>query len=150
MMISGNYSLSKLQTIKLMLSKPKRIIKEKYNNYLENDKIDGIQELGFMLKIDFKDYCDRNITFKMMFWNILFCIWFWINTFRFLILALTDDPNILILFGDPLHITGNRKLFNSFLFLCALSTTLFNTAFIIGIKYRKLHFIQILYNIQIG
>jgi hypothetical protein len=102
----------------------KRILKSiesskvKINNYLNNEKVEAINDIETQLlkrkliSVNFEDYMKKKINTKNMMHSIIICIIFIIGCLRFLFGAYTTDPEIWVLIADPFYLIGDRVMVN--------------------------------------
>jgi hypothetical protein len=100
----------------------KRILKSiqsskiKINNYLNNEKVEVINDIETQLlkqkliSVNFEDYMNKKINTKNMMYSIIICIICIIGCLRFLFGANTTDPEIWVLIADPFYLIGDRVL----------------------------------------
>jgi hypothetical protein len=91
-------------------------LKMKINNYLNNEKVETINDIETQLlkrklcSVNFDDYMKKKINTKNMMHSIIICIISIIGFLRVLFGAYTTDPEIWVLIGDPLYLIGDRVL----------------------------------------
>ena len=81
-------------------------------------KIGFFAQKGFIINI-FKN--NKNFIIK----QIMICIFCWIITIRWLLVAINTNPKVWSLFGDPFYYTNDRVLCNLVMFGLSLLSSLF-------------------------
>jgi hypothetical protein len=112
---------SRLSLILIEIQK-KRILesiqssKIKVNNYLNNEKVEAINEIETQLikqkliSVNFDDYMKKKINIKNMMHSIIICIICIIGSLRLLLGVYTTDPKIRAFILDPFYLIGDRVL----------------------------------------
>ncbi len=91
-------------------------LKVKINNYLNNEKVELINDIETQLlkrkliSVNFEDYMKKKINTKNIMHSIIICIISIIGFLRILLGAFTTDPEIWVLIADPLYLIGDRVL----------------------------------------
>jgi hypothetical protein len=100
----------------------KRILKSiesskvKINNYLNNEKVEVINDIETqflkrkLISVNFEDFMKKKINTKNMMHSIIICIISIIGFLRMLLGAYTTDPEIWVLIADPFYLIGDRVL----------------------------------------
>jgi hypothetical protein len=100
----------------------KRILKSiesskvKINNYLNNEKVEVINDIETqflkrkLISVNFEDYMKKKINTKNIMHSIIICIISIIGILRMLLGAYTTDPEIWVLIADPFYLIGDRVL----------------------------------------
>lgn len=100
----------------------KRILKSiesskvKINNYLNNEKVEVINDIETqflkrkLISVNFEDYMKKKINTKNIMHSIIICIISIIGFLRMLLGAYTTDPEIWVLIADPFYLIGDRVL----------------------------------------
>jgi hypothetical protein len=88
--------------------------KVKINNYLNNEKVEVINDIETklikqkLICVNFEDYMRKKINTKNIMHSIIICIISIIVCLRFLFSAYTTDPEILVFIADLLYLIGDR------------------------------------------
>jgi hypothetical protein len=97
------------------------------------DKIESFLLKESILTKNFSNYCDEKNKEISQFRSITVCIFLWVITMRWFVMAFVPYPRVWILMADPFYLTGNRTHVNLILFGLSLMASLFRTIFIAGI-----------------
>ena len=62
------------------------------------------------------------------------CIFIWIISIRYVLAAITENPLVWAIIGDPLYVAGSRSLLNLVLFFLGIQASIMQTIFIWGMK----------------
>lgn len=87
-------------------------------------KIESFSQRNYLINIENDDKFYRK--------QIAICIFCWLTTFRYILLAITSNRKIWAIIGDPFYYTNDRILLNSLLFGISLLGSLFRLTFIMG------------------
>jgi hypothetical protein len=100
----------------------KRILKSiesskvKINNYLNNEKVEVINDIETqflkrkLISVNFEDFMKKKINTKNIMHSIIICIICIIGFLRMVLGAYTTDPEIWVLIADPFYLIGDRVL----------------------------------------
>jgi hypothetical protein len=100
----------------------KRILKSiesskvKINNYLNNEKVEVINDIETqflkrkLISVNFEDFMKKKINTKNIMHSIIICIICIIGFLRMVLGAYTTDPKIWVLIADPFYLVGDRVL----------------------------------------
>jgi len=121
-----------MKFLNTFLSIKKKWIKSLNDRKIEAEinQIEKIFQNYFVMTTNFEDYCNNKVNKKRQFYSIIYCLFLGLIVFKFLLTAFITDPEIWILFGDPLYLTGERVCYNLLLFLLSSISFFGRTAFI--------------------
>jgi hypothetical protein len=122
----------------------KRILKSiesskvKINNYLNNEKVEVINDIETqflkrkLISVNFEDFMKKKINTKNMMHSIIICIISIIGFLRILLGAYTTDPEILVLIADPFYLIGDRVLISVLIALYFLASVKARMTFLLS------------------
>jgi hypothetical protein len=125
-----------------MITKEMKIssfIRNSLKEYLDKKEVLTIDKFeSFLLKEsiltkNFSNYCDEKNKEISQFRSITVCVFLWVITMRWFVMAFVPYPRVWILMADPFYLTGDRTHVNLILFGLSLMASLFRTIFISGI-----------------
>jgi hypothetical protein len=122
----------------------KRILKSiesskvKINNYLNNEKVEVINDIETqflkrkLISVNFEDYMKKKINTKNIMHSIIICIISIIGILRMLLGAYTTDPEIWVLIADPFYLIGDRVLISVLMAIYFLASVKIRMTFLLS------------------